>query len=109
MLFQCRCMEKSVDRPFKFRSATKKLRKARIQRPWPKVDAKPKQYDGKLPFTPVDVESEVADMKARFNLLKQCDIDVTMHQCGQKRGDFRTKQVATISRQRTQRICKKKK
>ena len=40
---------------------------------------KTKPYDGKLPFTPVDIESEVADMKARFNLLKQCDIDPTVH------------------------------
>ena len=70
---------KSVDRPFKFRSATKKLRKARIQRSWPKVEAKPKPYNGKLPFTPVDIESEVADMKARFELLKQCNIDPTVH------------------------------
>ena len=77
---------KSVDRPFKFRSATKKLRKARIQRAWPKVDARPKQYDGKLPFTPVDIESEVADMKARFNLLKQCDIDPTVHPVWSERG-----------------------
>ena len=77
---------KSVDRPFKFRSATKKLRKARIQRPWPKIDAMPKPYDGKLPFTPVDIESEVADMKARFNLLKQCDIDPTVHPVWSEKG-----------------------
>jgi hypothetical protein len=77
---------KSVDRPFKFRSATKKLRKSRIQRPWPKVDAKPKQYDGKLTFTPVDVESEVADMKTRFNLLKKCDIDPTVHPVWAEKG-----------------------
>ena len=77
---------KSVDRPFKFRSATKKLRKARIQRPWPKVEAKPKPYNGKLPFTPVDIESEVADMKARFELLKQCNIDPTVYPVWSEKG-----------------------
>ena len=77
---------KSVDRPFKFRSATKKLRKARIQRSWPKVEAKPKPYNGKLPFTPVDIESEVADMKARFELLKQCNIDPTVHPVWSEKG-----------------------
>lgn len=77
---------KSVDRPFKFRSATKKLRKARIQRPWPRLDAKPEPYEGNLPFTPVDIESEVADMNARFNLLKQCDIDPTVHPVWSEKG-----------------------
>lgn len=77
---------KSVDRPFKFRSATKKLRKARIQRSWPKVEAKPKPYNGKLPFTPVDIESEVADMKARFELLKQCNIDPTVYPVWSEKG-----------------------
>ena len=77
---------KSVDRPFKFRSATKKLRKARIQRPWPKVNATPQTYDGKLPFIPVDIESEVADMKARFKLLKLCDIDPTVHPVWNEKG-----------------------
>lgn len=77
---------KSVDRPFKFRSATKKLRKARIQRSWPKVEAKPKPYNGELPFTPVDIESEVADMKARFELLKHCNIDPTVHPVWSEKG-----------------------
>ena len=37
---------KSVDRPFKFRNATKKMRKARIQNAWPKVNGKAKMYEG---------------------------------------------------------------
>ena len=77
---------KSVDRPFKFRSATKKLRKARIQRPWPKVDVTPKMYDGELPFSPVDIEAQVADMRARFQLLKKCNIDPTVYPVWMEKG-----------------------
>ena len=69
---------KSVDRPFKFRSATKKLRKQRIQRHWPTVNVTPKKYMGELPFTPVEIESEVVDINSRFNLLKKCNIDPTV-------------------------------
>ena len=69
---------KSVDRPFKFRSATKKLRKERIQREWPSVTVTPSEYSGELPFTPIEIESEVADMVSRFNLIKKCNIDPTV-------------------------------
>lgn len=69
---------KSVDRPFKFRSATKKMRKQRLQKSWPKVTTTPQKYTGYLPFTPVDIESEIVNMEARFELLKQCDIDPTI-------------------------------
>lgn len=77
---------KSVDRPFKFRSATKKLRKERIQRSWPNVELTPSKYTGDLPFVPVDIETEVADMKARFELLKQCNIDPTVIPVWKERG-----------------------
>ena len=69
---------KSVDRPFKFRSATKKLRKERIQRSWPIVEVTPSKYMEELPFIPVDIETNIADMNARFELLKQCNIDPTV-------------------------------
>ena len=78
MEIDCHCVipmplyGKSVDRPFKFRSATKKLRKERIQREWPSVTVTPSEYSGELPFTPIEIESEVADMISRFNLLKKC-------------------------------------
>ena len=77
---------KSVDRPFKFRSATKKLRKARIQRHWPKVEVTPERYTGDLPFTPIDIESQVADMNKRFELLKQCNIDPTVFPVWREKG-----------------------
>jgi photolyase PhrII len=70
---------KSVDRPFKFRDATKKLRKQRLQRSWPAVDLEVVAYDGDLPFEPVMVEHQLADMEARFGLLQQCSIDPTVH------------------------------
>ena len=70
---------KSVDRPFKFRNATKKLRKQRLQRRWPKVDLEVKAYDGDLPFEPVMVEHQLADLDRRWSLLQQCDIDPTVH------------------------------
>ena len=44
---------RSVDRPFKFRNATKKLRKKRLQRRWPSLDLDVEAYDGELPFEPV--------------------------------------------------------
>lgn len=77
---------KSVDRPFKFRSATKKLRKIRLQRQWPKVKVTAKRYLGELPFIPVDIESDVADMNARFKLLKQCNIDPSVLPIWRERG-----------------------
>ena len=69
---------KSVDRPFKFRSATKKLRKNRMQRTWPKITVVPERYTGDLPFEPIDVETQIVDMSARFELLKECNIDPTV-------------------------------
>ena len=70
---------RSVDRPFKFRNATKKLRKQRLQRRWPKLDLSVNAYDGDLSFEPVMVEHQLADLDQRWNLLQQCDIDPTVH------------------------------
>ena len=70
---------KSVDRPFKFRDATKKLRKQRLQRSWPTADLKVEAYEGDLPFEPVMVEHQLADMEARWSLLQKCNIDPSVH------------------------------
>ena len=69
---------KSVDRPFKFRDATKKYRKKRIQRPWPKIELHVQKYEGKLPFIPIDIAKEVKSKKDRLQLLRQCEIDPTV-------------------------------
>ena len=69
---------KSVDRPFKYRDATKRLRKARINNIWPKLEIKNISWKGTLPFTPVDIDAEIKPMKKRFNLLRNCDIDATV-------------------------------
>lgn len=69
---------KSVDRPFKFRDATKKMRKKRLQAFWPSIDAKPEPYTGPLPFEPVNVVETVKDRKHRFELLRTCAIDPTV-------------------------------
>ena len=76
---------KSVDRPFKFRNATKKMRKARIQNAWPKVNGKAKMYEGALPFTPIDVERDVANLDLRLELLKKCKIDPSVMPVGLKK------------------------
>lgn len=70
---------RSVDRPFKFRDATKKLRKQRLQRRWPSLDLEVEAYDGDLPFEPVMVEHQLADPDRRWSLLERCNIDPTVH------------------------------
>ena len=70
---------RSVDRPFKFRDGTKKLRKQRLQRRWPEIDVEVEAYDGDLPFEPVMVEHQLADLDQRWALLQQCNIDPTVH------------------------------
>ena len=83
---------KSVDRPFKFRDATKKLRKRLVQQSWPVIETIPAQFDGNLPFTPVNIDAEIKDIKQRINLLKHCNIDSTVFPlCG--RNPVEKKQV----------------
>ena len=77
---------KSVDRPFKFRDATKKLRKQRLQRSWPTLDLEVEAYDGELPFEPVMVEHQLADPAGRWALLELCNIDPTVHPVWRFRG-----------------------
>ena len=85
---------KSVDRPFKFRNATKKMRKARIQNAWPKVNGKAKMYEGALPFTPIDVERDVANLDLRLELLKKCKIDPSVMPVWSQKGG----EIAAMSR-----------
>lgn len=70
---------RSVDRPFKFRDGTKKLRKQRLQRRWPDLELEVEAYAGELPFEPVMVEHQLADLDQRWALLQQCNIDPTVH------------------------------
>ena len=69
---------KSVDRPFKYRDATKRLRKARINQSWPRLNLKNRPWTGKLPFTPIDIVTEIKPMKQRYRLLRTCNIDATV-------------------------------
>ena len=77
---------KSVDRPFKFRDATKRLRKARLQAAWPACEANPRSYVGALPFEPVNVIEQVKPFKNRFDLLRTCSIDPSVHPVWRERG-----------------------
>lgn len=69
---------KSVDRPYKYRDATKKLRKKRLQASWPVLDVQAEQYVGELPFEPVDIANRVIDPNERIALLQECNIDPTV-------------------------------
>ena len=77
---------KSVDRPYKFRDATKKMRKKRLQASWPATDIVPEAYSGPLPFEPINVVGQVKDMNKRFELLQTCSIDPSVLPVWQERG-----------------------
>ena len=77
---------KSVDRPFKFRDATKRMRKKMVQQNWPKVTAQAEIYEGKLPFTPIDIERDIVDNRNRIKLLRECNIDPTVLPIWSQRG-----------------------
>ena len=77
---------KSVDRPFKFRSATKKFRKRLLGKPWEDVDVEVEPYLGELPFEPVDVVKDVESISRRFDLLRECAIDPTVFPVWAERG-----------------------
>ncbi|MDG1549039.1 MAG: deoxyribodipyrimidine photo-lyase, partial [Candidatus Poseidoniaceae archaeon] len=77
---------KSVDRPFKFRDATKRMRKKMVQQSWPKVTVQNQNYDGKLPFTPIDLEADILVNKNRIKLLQECNIDPTILPIWSQRG-----------------------
>ena len=95
MEIDCHCVVplpvfgKSVDRPFRYRDATKKLRKRRVGMPWPKVHAEPpRPWHEALPFSPVDV-SKLTSMDERLALLHQCNIDMSVHPVWEQRGGER--------------------
>jgi photolyase PhrII len=77
---------KSVDRPYKYRDATKKLRKKRLQASWPVLDVQAEQYAGELPFEPVDLANRVIDPNERIALLQECNIDPTVLPIWEVRG-----------------------
>lgn len=77
---------KSVDRPFKFRDATKRLRKRRIQASWPKCELKTEPFTGPLPFEPVNVQLNLKDPMRRLELLRTCNIDPTVLPVWHERG-----------------------
>ncbi|DAC25619.1 MAG TPA: hypothetical protein D7H99_08185 [Candidatus Poseidoniales archaeon] len=77
---------KSVDRPFKFRDATKRMRKKMVQQSWPKVTVENQSYDGELPFIPIDIEADILDHKNRIKLLQECNIDPTVLPVWSQRG-----------------------
>ena len=80
---------KSVDRPFRYRDATKKLRKRRVGNPWPHLDTtKLQSWKGPLPFDPIEI-STISSMEKRLELLQQCNIDMSVHPVWKQRGGER--------------------
>jgi predicted NAD/FAD-dependent oxidoreductase/deoxyribodipyrimidine photolyase len=77
---------RSVDRPFRYRDATKKLRKRRLQARWPECQVKAEPYLGPLPFDPVDIPSQVRNREGRWKLMASCNIDPTVHPVWAERG-----------------------
>ena len=69
---------KSVDRPYKYRDSTKRLRKKRLQATWPKMEYLAESYTGELPFEPVDILAHLVDPLRRIALLQECEIDPTV-------------------------------
>ena len=80
---------KSMDRPFRYRDATKKLRKRRVGVSWPHPKVEHSlSWDFDLPFTPVDV-SQLTDSNKRLRLLHSCNIDMSVHPVWEQRGGER--------------------
>ena len=77
---------KSMDRPFRYRDATKKLRKRRVGAPWPSLQLEsPRSWDGTLPFEAINVES-LRNSSERLKLLQSCNIDMSVHPVWNQRG-----------------------
>ena len=70
---------KSIDRPFRFREATKNQMKKRASLCWPKMRLRPKRMPKSWnpPFSPVDVRLELGK-DGGAELLSCCDIDPTV-------------------------------
>ena len=101
---------KSMDRPFRYRDATKKLRKRRVGAPWPSLQLEsPRSWDGTLPFEAINVES-LRNSSERLKLLQSCNIDMSVHPVWNQRGgeraalarwdDFRSKRLSGYARRR---------
>ena len=69
-------------RQFKFRSATKKLRKRLVGEAWEKVEVEVEGYLGELPFTPVDVVLDIEDFRRRFEPSGNVALTRPFFQCG---------------------------
>ncbi len=80
---------KSVDRPYKFRDATKKMRKKRLQATWPAMETNPDAYSGPLPFEPINVSEHIKNVQKRFELLRSCSIDPSVFPVWHERGGER--------------------
>ena len=101
---------KSVERPYQYRNATRKLRKKRVQREWPTCEVNAKQYRGHLPFVPVNIDEEIRKKEDRWNVLRHCKIDPTVHPVWQERGgekaaltrwqDFLSEGISAYARRR---------
>ena len=80
---------KSMDRPFRYRDATKRLRKRRVGTPWPRLEFKNSlQWHGELPFEPVNI-MDITDYEKRLKLLQTCNIDMSVHPVWNRRGGER--------------------
>lgn len=101
---------KSMDRPFRYRDATKKLRKRRVGTTWPKIQLEsPRSWDGTLPFEPINLES-LTNPSKRLKLLQSCNIDMSVHPIWNQRGgeraalarwhDFLSKRLSGYARRR---------
>ena len=101
---------KSVERPYQYRNATKRLRKIRVQREWPRCEVSAKPYWGHLPFIPINIDDEIRKREDRWNILRRCKIDPTVHPVWQERGgekaaltrwqDFLSHGISTYARRR---------
>ncbi|RAH14062.1 MAG: hypothetical protein CMB56_006435 [Methanobacteriota archaeon] len=69
---------KSLDRPFKFRDATKKLIKTNKLFKKSDIGKIPAKYSDNLPFTPINIEDNLLDINKRFQILKKCNIDISV-------------------------------
>ncbi len=63
-------VERLPARAFGFRKATEQLRRERLTAPWPASDARPRRFEGELPFEPVELER--TDL---YDLIGACEID----------------------------------
>ena len=100
---------KSMDRPFRYRDATKKLRKRRVGVPWPQQQVEQSlSWDGELPFEPVGV-SHLTNHDKRLQLLHSCNIDMSVHPVWKQR--WRAcciSKMEGFSHKPTIRLCPKK-